>query len=58
MALCTYNCFKKNSLKSLYIKMHPKKWVMFMYMSLLAKVVEDYPIFLVAKVNFELFCVI
>jgi hypothetical protein len=38
--------------------MYQEKWVMSMYMPLLAKVVEDYPFFLVAKVNIELFCVI
>jgi hypothetical protein len=38
--------------------MHPTKQVMPMYMSLLAKMVEDYPFILLAKINFELFCVI
>ncbi len=58
MALRISNCLKKNSLKSLYIEIHLEKWVMSMYMSLLAKVFEDYPFLLVAKVHFELFCVI
>ncbi len=35
---------------------NPTKYVMSMYMPLIAKMVEDIPSFMVAKVNFELIC--